>query len=327
MKAKEPLPTEVIPEFLIQKNAISRAIYTCNPYTRKLIAMATSLLSIDFEKHFNTTKERTVKFTVRDFLKTLNIADGSRQREICKLAVKEAAGLTLTVFEDENTYAGITWFTRSYFSWGWDVIEMSFNPHLADILKTLRGESRLNLISLGKLQSFYSIRYYEIAMSYKGFMGQNGNKPDEWFFERTIEELRILFELQNKYKSTGMFRVKIIDTPIKELNLANVGLKIECVYTYGRYKKLEKVRFICKNCPSEVVSDEDKAYTQLQKDIEKLKKLYPDEWEKTVKKYMQSQELGFFANSELFSKINAESKTYNDLKHLLKKGNDKSTDR
>lgn len=49
----------------------------------------------------------------------------------------------------------------------------------------------------------------------------------------------------------------------KELNSVNIGLKITCNYTYGRYKKPEKIRFICKEIPIEIISEEDKKYIQM----------------------------------------------------------------
>ena len=78
---------------------------------------------------------------------------------------------------------------------------------------------------MGKLQSFYAIRYYEMALSYRGFIGKEGNTEDEWFFEKTIDELRELFVLQEKYKVTSMFRINVIDNPVAELNAAKVGFK------------------------------------------------------------------------------------------------------
>jgi hypothetical protein len=51
---------------------------------------------------------------------------------------------------------------------------------------------------MGRLQSRYALRIYEIALSYKSLAGKDGNAENARYMERTLEELRKIFE-----RSTG----------------------------------------------------------------------------------------------------------------------------
>lgn len=280
-------PEQITPEYAIQPNAISQAVYECGANARKMIAMAMALLPMQPRGK----EDYKVSFTMIEFLTALNITDGTRQRELIKAAVKECGRNLITVQDDDNAYTLMPWFSEVSADWKAQKFEMTFNGKLAKLIIELKGKARLDLIDMGKLQSKYAIRFYELAMSYAGFAGKNGNKERCWYFEREVGELRQLFAIpDSSYKVTGNFRTFVVDQPIQELNAADVGFKIEIEYM-RKGKKLTGFRFCCQyesrtereaTPPAETLTDKENA---------KLKKLHPEMWEKFYQEELSQRQL------------------------------------
>lgn len=302
---------QITPEYAIQPNAISQSVYECGTNARKMIAMATALLPMQPKGN----EDYTVSFTMTEFLTALNITDGTRQRELIRLAIKECARNVITVQDDKDAYSLMPWFKKVDAVWKTDTFNMTFNPELGRLLTELKGKARLDLIDMGKLQSKYAIRFYELAMSYAGFAGKNGNKDNCWYFEREIGELRALFALgDKKYKMTKDFRVRVVDEPILELNAADVGFKISIEYM-RKGKKLIGFRFCCQyesrterlaNPPTEIL---------LEKENAKLKKKYPEEWEKLYQEELKGQK-PLFPMPETMWERTCQSKAYDGLRKI-----------
>jgi plasmid replication initiation protein len=123
---------------------------------------------------------------------------------------------------------------------------MEFSPQLAAyLIATKWVYSKINLKDIGKLQSKYALRFYEIALSYSSMAGKANNRYDSWYFERTIEELRFIFGIPNDtYKTKKDFKKNVIEKPIEEINKANIGLKIT-VKEEKQHPKTKCVRFNC----------------------------------------------------------------------------------
>jgi hypothetical protein len=272
------MKTTELARYVLQPTAISRAIYSVSPYARKLMAMAMSYLSLDKGNY-------EVTFSAREFMDTLGIENGGEQKQLIKAAVEECLGSTIGIILDNGDWTGYTWFTKSHLSnlkfewgWGWDTITMKFNPELGEVIKTLKKMyDKINLIDLGKLQSRYAIRFYELALSYKSFAGQDGNPAGEWYFDKSLPELRMLFEIEKrKYQRTGNFRHDVIEVPLDELNEANIGVHITPEYL-RRGKFLVGVRFHCKyterNNNAEIPFIPDST-----RKAQSLRKKHPEEW-------------------------------------------------
>ena len=280
-------PDQVTPEYAIQPNAVSQAVYECGSNARKMIAMATALLPMTPR----SKEDYTVSFTISEFLTALNITDGSRTRDLIRSALKECAKNLITVQDDNDAYKLMPWFQEVNADWNEQKCEMTFNSKLAKLIIELKGKARLDLIDMGKLQSKYAIRFYELAMSYAGFAGKNGNKEKCWYFEREVGELRELFAISDKkYKMTKDFRVYVVDQPIQELNSADVGFKIEIEYI-RKGKKLTGFRFCCQYESRTEREATPQAETLTEKENEKLKKLYPEQWEKYYQDELQQKQL------------------------------------
>ena len=284
MKANQLQKT---PEFVIQPNIISQSMYSVSTSARRLIAMAMSLIR-------ENNNEYKVEFSLSDFSKSLGLKDGEKQRRLIEAAAKECAQALITLENDEYLAFG-PWFSKVVLTRSkageWDKITMVFSEELWEIILGFKKAfAKINLIDLGKLQSRYAIRFYELALSYAGFEGQGSNRRGEWYFEHTLDEIRVLFQIDpKKYKQTKEFKRNIIDNSIEEINAAGFGLRIEPEYI-RKGKWLVGVRLNCRW----VECDEPLSVTPItenEKEIDELEKVYPAEFKKFYDIEMEQRDL------------------------------------
>ena len=219
---------------------------------------------------------------------------GGNSYKIFVAAVDECMGNVITI-ETPTGWEKFTWFSKAKFDKKSGQITMIFSDELAThLLDIKKMYAKINLTDLGKLSSRYALRIFEIAISYASLAGKNGNAPNCWYFEREIPELRKLFAVdQEKYKLTKDFRKNVIDLPIKEINAANIGIVIETEYKrMGKF--LHSVCFHCKKISriqAGIPPIHEDQETLEEKELEKLKKLYPTEYAELFNEEMKQPEL------------------------------------
>jgi hypothetical protein len=311
-------------EYQLQSNDISNAIYSCSVTARRLIAFCISnayndhleLDMISEKEKIGTIKMPCMKsvFSYKDFFNRMDMKSDTRQIEQVKKAVDECMEAVIRI-ESVEHYKKYTWFISSDINKETGKIEMIFNPLIYQAITewyfSTRGYSALSLELLGKLSSIYSMRYYEMALSQMGNKGKNGNESGQWFFERTVDELKTLFVLQGKYENRlDNFITKVIENPISELNTYNKDFQIE-VIKIKEGRKTVGFRFICadKNKKlwkiAKTDSYEDKQIkiesNNLEKDINfyktKFKRLWKEKSEEV--KLMNSLPFDFEMNDEI----------------------------
>jgi plasmid replication initiation protein len=287
----------VTPRFVLQYNAISRSIQNLSATAKKLTAMAMALLPPDLSS-------RTARFTFGEFCKALGVSIGGESFRLFKDATIECMENIITVETDKiikgkRKWENYVWFSHSSFDEESGICTMTFAEEFAGILKEMRRVyAQINLQDLGKLQSKYSLRYFEIAKSYEGLAGKNGNRTDSWYFERTITELRQLLAVpDNTYPETKHFRQFVVENPVKEINKANIGLEIA---TEGikQGRNLKGIRFNCNKAARQLpvkrgrgrprktpasngqleLPEAAPKQTRLEKELEHLREVYPDEF-------------------------------------------------
>jgi plasmid replication initiation protein len=114
-----------------------------------------------------------------------------------------------------------------------------------DIVKYLDGNEygycELLLSDVAELKSFYAFRWLEMARSYESLAGQKGNKKNEWWFGRSVEEIRELFGIEkDEYKDFAELRRRVIEGPIAEINKSKIGIELTPEYIQDKYDKRVK---------------------------------------------------------------------------------------
>jgi plasmid replication initiation protein len=313
-----------IPEYAIEPTLISQGMFKLSSYAQKLMTMAMAFISIEKGNY-------TASFKTSDFLKTIGLEvrkQGDETKKYVQAAVKECLESSISIKMPHGEWEGYTWFTKSKLhkvnqqDGIWEEITMEFNPALGDVIKELkRGFSQIDIPSLVKLQSKYAIRFFRLALSYSGFAGKNGNPLGQWYFEMSIEDIRIRFQIdKDTYPRTGNFRTFVIDEPIEEINAADVGLQIEVEYIrQGRY--LTGARFNCRWLRKKPI---ELAYVNIQEPAEKdcedeaLAAKYPEEYEKYKSEYLERMTEKYAARPEMLELLEhaAEGHALEKLKEM-----------
>jgi hypothetical protein len=306
-----------IPSYVLQLNAVTRSIHSLSANAKKLSAMAMALLPLDLSSRSST-------FTFPEFCHALGVEYGGNTKKVLKDAVKECMGCVISVELPNKNWHMYTWFSKADYNDKSGVCTMTFSEELAVVLSEFKKMyAKIKLNDLGRLQSKYAIRFFEIAMSYAFMKGKNGNNPDAWYYERTIQDLRKLFDLSNDtYQETREFRKFVVEKPIHEINNAGIGLEIktESVKT-GR--KLTAIRFNCKKVNRKIPvkrrsKKTDATTAQLElpalspktehdreaKELEHLRNRYPEEFAELYAAELENTPV--FIKDREFGKIAAE---------------------
>lgn len=253
-------------DYQLQSNDISNGIYSCSAIARRLIAYCISNAykdSIEMagvyadEELTQLQKLACMKasFSFNDFCKKMGMKQGTKTFSQIKNAVKECMKSIITIeqfmpIERKKKWCAYSWFVESYVDEENEKVNMTFNPLIYKAIIAWyfnnKGYSALKLELLGQLRSFYAMRYYELALSQMGHIGKNGNEKGKWFFERTISELKTLFEIQDvkSYEKTETFINKVVRLPIEELNEKNKDFQIS-VIKIKENRKTIGLRFLC----------------------------------------------------------------------------------
>jgi plasmid replication initiation protein len=282
----------VTPRYVLRHNTISRGAHGLSATAQKLIAMAMAILPPDLSS-------LTATFTFTDFCNAIGYGDGGKQYQIFREAVRECLQCIISVETEpdkkgKKDWKEFTWFTVAEYSESTGIARMTFSSELADFLTALKWMySKINLKDIGGLQSHYSIRLFEMAMSYRSLSGKNGNKEETWYFERRFpDEIRFIMGIEKEaYKDNHLLKQKVIDNPVKEINKAGIGVEIQPT-TVKQGRRIVAIRFYCKNAKHTTgkkrrgtkeaipLPEPNPRIENLreEKELEHLKELYPAEF-------------------------------------------------
>ncbi len=287
---------------LLQPNQISQGLYKCSPLAKQLLAYVIADLKIMKWSNLNIETYETT-FKTSDFVKALGKSRiGAKQKDLIKSALVELQKSYIAI-DTGKKFETFSWVTHAVFSDVDHKINIEINHHLGQALVEYKhGFTTLQLIELGRLQSFYAMRYYEIALSWIGKKGKEGNKKGCWYFEYTVEELRKTFQLgANEYSGRMTnFITKVVKNPLDEVNeKTNLTVSFEKI---KEGKNVVGFRFNCSEKAASVLItketdkaqiDEIKEINEEQAELEYFKSRYPEEFAEALKLVKQQAELPF----------------------------------
>lgn len=300
----------------LQPNQISQGLYKCSPLAKQLLAYVIADLKIMKWSNLNIETYES-SFKTSEFVKALGKSRiGTKQKDLIKNALVELQKSYIAI-DTGKKFETFSWVTHAVYSDIDHRINIEINHHLGQALVEYKhGFTAIQLIELGRLQSFYAMRFYEIAFSWSGKKGIQGNKKGCWYFEYSVEELRKTFQIGPSEYSGRMtnFITKVIKNPIDEVN-EKTNLNI----TFDKIKDGKNVigfRFNCteKATPRKIEKsaskneiDEIKIINEEQAELEYFKSRYPEEFEEALKIVKKQNELPFddcFGITKEFEAIN-----------------------
>jgi hypothetical protein len=216
----------VTPRYVLQHKAISESAHNLSGTAKKLTAMAMALLPPDMSS-------LTSAFTFPQFCSALGAPIGGETYRIFKAAVTECMQCVISIETDpdkngKKKWRKFTWFTRADYDEATGKATMTFSAELADFLRAFKWVyTKINLRDLGRLQSRYAIRLFELVMSSAFLRGKQGNAEKTWYFQASVSDYRVILGVPDgAYQETHAFKQKVIDGPVKEINEAGIGVAI-----------------------------------------------------------------------------------------------------
>lgn len=228
-------------DLVFQSNQMGRAIHTLPLNLRRLVAVAMARIKQD--------ENMDVLFNIEDAIDALGL---SRDFNIKQAVINslENAGRQIVKIDTlavDGKYTIYPWFSMVQYDDNEQAIRMIFNPNLKPYIQDFKDKFTIFKISdYGQLSGEYAQKIFDLVMTRSGLKGTGGNQVNEWFFEATPEEMRVLLSISSeKYKRTNELRRNCIDNPVKSINDADIGVRIEMEYK-KRGKALKAFRFNCK---------------------------------------------------------------------------------
>jgi plasmid replication initiation protein len=222
-----------------------------------------------------------------------------------KKAVKKIAQNTITLFEDEEHLDVLNWLQSGKYDGVNDFVQLIFTDKIGKLFVRCRDRfSLINLKTIGGLKSYFAMRYYEIALSYRGFAGKGENAPKTWYFEYSLDDIRNMFKVDtNAYENrNNAFIIKVITQPLAELNKHNADFTITAEKQVDPIDRRRAVgfKFTCKMCGAgrskkkllatdtstqKLIKRVENERIEAENDfepIEKMKMLFPDEFKQRL---------------------------------------------
>lgn len=271
----------------LQPNQISQGLYKCSPMAKKLLAYTISNLKMI---KWNLEKEPSyeVYFKPVQFAKALGLQRiGIKQQELIKNALEELQSSYIAI-DAGDTFQTFSWVTHTLYIKKENLINIELNQKLGKaLLEWQKGFTTIQLIEMGRLQSFYAMRFYEIAQSWVGKKGKDGNKQGEWYFEMSIQKIRDVFQLKDDEYVGRMsnFTTYVISNPIGEVNLkTNLNINFQKL---KEGKEVLGFRFTCREKTEQLkITTGDTCETKIRtetineeaKTVEYYKKKYPEQF-------------------------------------------------
>lgn len=285
-------------------------------------------------------KDFSCTYSLKEFCKELNIADGGKQREeIHKMMDNVTSEKIWLTYEDRDKW--FPWFVETEYIHPEDEnnikdqsIKLRFNPGvIGAVLLHNDNYSHIELLVIGKIKSFYGLRIYELIKAFYNKKGRYGNDKGIWKTDwYTVEYLKKF--LQCEYSYVGRpdnFVAKALRKPIEEINSVcnelDVNLHVELEIARGGRggKQIKQIRFVCSEKVKEYkLSKYDSEQQKIEKrelnddliESEKIKEKYKDRWAEIEKKVLEINK-----DVPLFSKDGAffEASVINYIKENLEK--------
>ncbi len=225
---------------LLQPYEVSRAAYKCGTIERKLLYYAALVVQ---KKPYTPGAEFSgyvAEFSLYEFCKKMLGCNGGNYQPV-KKAIKAITENTIVLAEDDDELKVLSWLQEGYYSQKLNKVILVFTDKIGRMFVECRERfSLINPAVIGSLSSFYSMRYYEIALSYSGF-------GESWWFTRTVDELRQLFQVDSYSNRLNNFVRKVITEPIAELNAVNTDFRIDVIKIPDDTdaRKLSAIKFVC----------------------------------------------------------------------------------
>lgn len=274
----------------IKSNFIAEGRFKVSAMAQRLISFCIYKMTVNCK---NDKKSFQAEFSFKEFLSLLGMKRCSQKTlTLIKQATEECQKAFIS-YETNSKFVTMPWFQLCMVDKKLDVVSFTFNNSVGEaIMDYSNGFIAEKLQLLGKLQSYYAMRWYDLTMTQKGQMGKNGNAWNQWYCQYSIQDVRAIFGIKDEEYAgrTDNFFKYVVEKPIEELNRVNGRYSIEVQKVKsGRF--LSDVILVCRDLEPEVMeipaveSDEEDALIEIHAEtVDSYKVLYPELWDEVEQK-------------------------------------------
>ena len=177
--------------------------------------------------------------------------------------------------------ARVKWITTVKYSDKVGFIKIYFNPQIEEYLHNLKSNFTSYYIKqVSKFKGYYSVRIYEISA-----MHLNKSKSNKTIYKMLIDDIKDIFEVQQKYSRFCDFKRWVLEPSVQEINkLSDLKIKYD-ILRYGRTPNEIKF-YVSKPIPGQ----EERKLNAYDESIKYHKRVSP----KTIEK---AKTIAFLANT------------------------------
>ena len=192
-------------EIIVKHNQIIQASYKLTLNEQRILLYSLSKIDRENRELASTT---FYDIEIREIAYLFEMDENSAYKELKQAALRlKSRNITL-----KNNYIIDTGFIQSYrYKDNQGCLSIKFSDDILEYLTMLKENfTRYNLKDIkGFKRSSYSIRVYEVLKQWSN--SKNNIKLD-------LDELKSMFQLQDKYKSNSNFIIKVINPAIDDIN-------------------------------------------------------------------------------------------------------------
>jgi plasmid replication initiation protein len=195
--------------------ALAEALRSLPAAERRLVLLAYAL--IDGEAR----REREIPLKdLAGFLPAAREKNGARLEEACRKLLKRSLALP----SEGGGRTLLPWFSSIRLLPGGEALGFGLQPAVDEGLRGLRGrDEALSLEALARLDGKYSRDLLEALLAAR----PEGSRPRDWKLETSLEGIRAMLGLDDRYEKAKALRKWVVDDAVSEINLAGLGLRVE----------------------------------------------------------------------------------------------------
>lgn len=225
-------------KLVVKSNQVIEASYRLSIIEQRVVLSAIAKIP----KQVEVSDNEIYTVSVQD-LKSLGIHEKTAYRDL-KDAVSRLYERSISL--DDGKLTKIRWVQRVDFSDSKSEIAIRFSKDILPFISNVKANFTQYLLSeVARMQSAYSIRLYEMLNQYKA----KGERSI------TIDDLRAMLDIGQRYKTTGNLMAWVVEPAIKEINeLTELNITVSAKKTGRKYSHLE---FIIKQKPKPKVKADE----------------------------------------------------------------------
>ena len=188
-------------DLLVKHNQIIRASYRLSPIEQSIILFTLTKLNRDI------TDDSLYELDVQEIANLSGLSKSNVARDL-KSACERLYERSLTITNEvTDTFR---WVQRIRYDKSNSKVSIQFsNPILPYLTKLKDNFTAYNLHHVAKFKSTYGVRVYELIKQWS-------NTKSE--IEISIDELKVMFQLEGKYHRTDVLKTKVLDPALKDIN-------------------------------------------------------------------------------------------------------------